>query len=94
LVCRKENTVPKYDYFCEANDRVVEVSHPMHERLATWGEVCERTGLAAGDTPPDTPVRKLISGGGIVRSGTLKNPEAPPCQSGAPCCGAGACGFN
>ncbi|WP_333687329.1 zinc ribbon domain-containing protein [Methylococcus capsulatus] len=82
--------MPRYDYFCEANDSVVEVSHPMNDRLTTWGEVCERAGLAVGDTP----VRKLITGGGIVRSGALKNPEAPPCQSGAPCCGAGACGLD
>jgi predicted nucleic acid-binding Zn ribbon protein len=94
LKCRKENAVPRYDYFCEANDSVVEVSHPMNDRLTTWGEVCERAGLAVGDTPLDTPVRKLITGGGIVRSGALKNPEAPPCQSGAPCCGAGACGLD
>lgn len=86
--------MPKYDYYCEANAQVVEVSHSMQERLATWGEVCERAELAPGTTPVDAPVRKLITGGGIVRSGALKNPEGPPCQSGAPCCGANSCGFN
>ena len=86
--------MPKYDYYCEANDQVVEVNHPMRERLHTWGEVCERAGLDRGDTPFDAPVKKLITGGGVVRSGVLKNPEAPPCQSGAPCCGPGTCGFN
>lgn len=86
--------MPKYDYICDTNGQTVEVSHPMQERLSTWGELCDRAGVAAGDTPLDTPVRKLITGAGIVRSGALKNPEAPPCQSGAPCCGASACGFN
>ncbi|NJD07217.1 MAG: zinc ribbon domain-containing protein [Methylococcaceae bacterium] len=85
--------MPKYDYLCEASGRVVEVSHAMSERLATWGEVCERLGIPPDGVPADTPVTKLITGGGVVRSGVLKNPEAPPCQTGAPCCGAGNCGF-
>jgi predicted nucleic acid-binding Zn ribbon protein len=86
--------MPKYDYLCEANGQIVEVSHPMSERLATWGEVCERTLQQTGDTPADAPVKKLITGGGVVRAGALKNPELPPCQTGAPCCGANSCGFN
>lgn len=85
--------MPKYDYLCEANGQVVEVSHPMSERLATWGELCALTGQALADTPADSPVTKLITGGGVVRASSLKNPSAPPCQTGAPCCGPGSCGF-
>lgn len=85
--------MPKYDYLCEANGRTVEISHPMAERLQTWGEVCERAGLRLDDTPANSPVRKLITGGGIVSSRALKNPEVPPCQTGAPCCGAQRCDF-
>jgi hypothetical protein len=64
----------------------------VSEKLATWGEVCERAGLDLGNTPSDSPVDRLISGGGIVSSGALSNPEAPSCGSGG--CGGGFCGLN
>lgn len=86
--------MPRYDYFCDANGQMVEVNHSMHERLATWGEVCARAAIALGDTPIDAPVKKLITGGGVVHASALKNPDVPPCQTGAPCCGANTCGFE
>ncbi len=52
-----------YDYHCEANQRTVEVRHAMSERLQTWGELCECAGIDPGDTPPETPVKRLITGG-------------------------------
>ena len=52
--------MPRYDYRCDANGRVVEVTHGMNERLATWGEVCERAGLETAGTPADAPVEKVI----------------------------------
>ena len=85
--------MPKYDYLCETNGRIVEVSHPMADRLQTWGEVCQRADLPLDGTPADSPVKKLITGGGVVSSKVLKNPELPPCQTGAPCCGAQRCDF-
>lgn len=87
--------MPKYDYLCEANGQVVEVSHAMQERLSTWGELCARSGQPQGDTPADSPVKKLITSGsgGVVHASALKNPSAPPCQTGAPCCGANRCDF-
>lgn len=84
--------MPRYDYYCDANGRQVEVAHPMAERLSTWGELCARAGISPGDTPARTPVRKLITGGGVVRSSVLKTPEAPPCGSGS--CGSGSCRFE
>jgi predicted nucleic acid-binding Zn ribbon protein len=84
----------KYDYFCDANGQTIEVTHPMAERLSTWGEVCRWAEMDLGTTPADSPVRKLITGGGVVKSGALKNPDVPPCQMGAPCCGAASCGIN
>jgi hypothetical protein len=84
--------MPSYDYRCAANDRVVEVRHSMSEKLTTWGEVCERAGIALGDTPGDSPVDRLISGGSIVSSSALSNPDAPSCGSGG--CGGGFCGLN
>ena len=52
--------MPRYDYFCKANGKTVEVVHSMSEDLKTWGEVCERAGLAPGKTPGKTAVIRLI----------------------------------
>ena len=85
--------MPSYDYRCDANDRVVEVSHHMNERLATWGELCEAAGIEPGETDPEAPVERLITGGQIVRSASLGDASAPSCSSG-PCCGGGMCGLD
>lgn len=84
--------MPTYEYRCEANGRVVEVRHNMAERLATWGQLCERAGIAAGRTDPAAPVEKLISAGFINGgAGSRSEPacEAPGCGNGF--CGTGAC---
>jgi predicted nucleic acid-binding Zn ribbon protein len=90
----KERAMPSYDYFCEANGVTVEVHHAMSERLMTWGAVCGAAGMPVGDTSPNTAVTRLISRAGVIHSGALRNPESPPCQTGAPCCGAERCGFQ
>ncbi len=82
--------MPTYDYVCESNGRVVEVKHRMSELLATWGELCAQAGIDAGDTPADSPVRRLATGGQVVKSSSLG--EAPPCGAGG--CGGGMCGLN
>lgn len=84
--------MPTYDYLCEANGRVVEVQHRMSEKLSTWGELCQQAGVDAGDTPPDSPVQRLATGGQVVKSGSLGD-SAPSCTAG-PCCGGGSCGFD
>ena len=65
--------MPRYDYHCRANGRLVEVSHGMSEGLATWAELCERAGIDPGDTPGDSPVeRAFLSApviGGLPSSG-------------------------
>lgn len=85
--------MPTYDYRCDANGRVVEVSHRMSETLSTWGEVCARAGMDAGETPPGTPVRRLATGGNIVTSSSLGSGSAPACGTGG-CCAGGVCGLN
>ena len=85
--------MPTYDYRCEDNGQVVEVKHGMSENLNTWGGVCERAGIEPGDTPKGTPVRRLITGGQVVHSSSLSNPEAPVCRTGS-CCPGGMCGLN
>ena len=78
--------MPTYDYRCAANGQVVEVKHRMSEVVANWGELCALAGIEPGDTDLSAPVKKLITGGQVVHSSSLKNPEAPACASG-PCCG-------
>ncbi len=85
--------MPTYDYKCQANDRVVEVRHSISDTLTTWGELCEKAGIAPGDTALDAPVTRLATGGQVVRSGSLGD-KASPCQMGAPCRGPGNCGLN
>ena len=84
--------MPSYDYRCEQNGQVVEVVHKMSEKLSTWGEVCEKAGMELGDTPAETPVVRLITGGNVISSSALSNPEAPACGAGG--CGGGMCGLN
>jgi predicted nucleic acid-binding Zn ribbon protein len=86
--------VPTYEYRCAANGAVVEVQHKMADHLGTWGELCERAGIARGRTAPSAPVEKLMSAG-YVRTGSASSAaacEAPECGSGV--CGGGTCGLN
>lgn len=85
--------MPTYDYRCDANGSTVEVKHRMSEEVRTWGELCALTGQDLGATPTETPVRRLATGGQVVRSSSLGEANAPACASG-PCCGGGMCGLN
>ena len=82
--------VPTYEYRCAANGRVIEVQHKMAERLASWGELCERAGISRGRTDPRAPVEKLMSVGFIGTGGRDAAREAPACD--APDCGSAPCG--
>ncbi len=79
--------MPTYDYRCEATSQVFEVKHAMSVKLTTWGELCELAEIDLGDVSADSPVTKLITGGGVVKSSSLKNPDAPPCMTGGGCAG-------
>lgn len=85
--------MPTYDYRCEANQEIYEAKHPMSAKVNTWGELCKIMNIDTGSIPADSKVTKIISGGGVVNSRNLKNPDAPPCMSGGGCSG-GGCGFN
>jgi len=85
--------MPTYDYRCEYNGQVIEVTHRMNERASTWGELCAITGIESGNMPLNSRVEKLITGGQVVRSGSLGDNTPPPCASG-PCCGGGMCGIG
>lgn len=85
--------MPTYDYRCEHNGRTVEVNHRMSERLETWGELCARAGIEPGDTPADSPVNRMATGGNVLSSklGSGSAP-LPPCASGG--CAGGMCGLG
>lgn len=59
-----------YDYHCDANDTTLTVRHSIKETLATWGDLCARANQHPGDTPPETPVRRLFGGGNVMLKGT------------------------
>jgi hypothetical protein len=85
--------MPTYDYRCETNGRVVEVRHGMSERLTTWGQLCTQKGMELGDTPPEAPVERLITGGQFISSSSGMSDTAPACNTGA-CCAGGICGLD
>jgi hypothetical protein len=85
--------MPTYDYRCEANGLTVEVKHRISEEIHTWGELCALAGIDTGETAANTPVRRLATGGQVVKSSNLGDPAATACNSG-PCCGGGMCGLN
>jgi len=78
--------MPSYDYYCAANQQTIEVKHSMQLKLTTWGEVCKHSGQDLGAVSADSPVERLITGGQVVHSSSLKNPEPPACATGG-CCG-------
>jgi len=52
--------MPTYDYFCPSNNQKVEVMHSIHDKLETWGELCQLAQIDRGDTPADAPVRRMV----------------------------------
>ena len=53
--------MPAYDYYCEANGRTVEVTHPLTAELRYWGEVCYVAQIPLGETDPLAPVRRVVT---------------------------------
>jgi hypothetical protein len=82
--------MPKYDYRCEQNGQTVEVSHAMNDKVSTWGELCQLAGIDAGETPADSPVHKLISGGFVATGASSAPASAHACATPA-CCSGGMC---
>ena len=50
--------MPRYDYYCDDNDRTVEVVHPIATRLQHWGELCEAANIEPGKTDLESPYPK------------------------------------
>jgi hypothetical protein len=85
--------MPTYDYRCDANGKVLEVSHRMNDTILTWGDLCELAGVEPGDTPADSQVYRLATGGNVISSNNLGSGSAPACNTGS-CCPGGVCGLD
>ena len=82
--------MPSYDYYCASNGETVEVWHRMSDAVSTWGEVCAKADINTGQTPADSPVKRLITGGNIIGSErSTGDPDPGPASS---CCSRGMCG--
>lgn len=55
--------MPTYTYLCKLNSQKVEVIHSIHEKLNTWGELCNMAKIELGDTDEDTEITRIITGG-------------------------------
>tara|TARA_R110002073_G_scaffold1940_10_gene13618 strand:- start:8536 stop:8877 length:342 start_codon:yes stop_codon:yes gene_type:complete len=53
--------MPRYDYLCHANQQVVEVIHPIADKLQTWGEVCTLAKIDPGEVSLAEPVERIIT---------------------------------
>ncbi len=79
--------MPTCDYQCDANDRILEVRYGMNEQVFNWDELCDRAGIEIGDTPADSPIRKLAAGGQVVKRASMGSGNTPPCGGGGGMCG-------
>lgn len=78
--------MPYYEYRCAFNGRTLEVRHGMDERLATWGELAERSGTEPGDTPLEEPIERLMSAPvPIAGSRAASDPDFGGCGRGCAC---------
>ena len=78
-----------YEYRCDANETTLTVRHSINEKLESWGELCSLADYSPGDTPPDTPVKRLMSGGSLMpksNNNGVGKPLPKPSSSGG-CCG-------
>ena len=58
--------MPTYDYVCPQNGQEVSVFHAMSTRVATWGELCDLASVDVGETPPHSPVKRMIGTGFVL----------------------------
>ena len=65
-----------YTYYCEANKRTIEVAHSMNDNISSWGALCQLAGIEVGNTPPNSPITAIISGGYLALSSRDK--DTPP----------------
>ena len=69
--------MPRYDYYCDANGKTIEVTHSIATKLNSWGELCAAASIEPGDTPGDKAIRIIITTAPMMNTPTgnsvLKN---------------------
>lgn len=53
--------MPIYEYHCEDNGLIIEVSHTMDKKLETWGELCFVAQVPMEDTDPLSPITRVFT---------------------------------
>ncbi len=81
--------MPRYDYFCPANGRLIEARHSMTTTLRTWGELCSSAEIDRGTTPADSRVDRVISPAAVL--GTRRSVEGSGSHARSHCCGKAGC---
>ena len=79
--------MPTYEYYCEVNDKTVEVLHSMDDVILTWGELCACAEVDVGDTATHTAVERKLSAVSL-----LPKKSEGGSSSGGGCCGSGGGG--
>lgn len=66
--------MPVYDYYCKANGRTVEISHPINTELSIWGQICYVAGIPLGKTDPGASVHRVFTRppGAIINTGNAE----------------------
>ena len=77
--------MPTYEYYCEENEKNVDVIHSMTEEITTWGELCDRAEIDCGGTPREASVMRKLSAISLLAQESESN------SGGGGCCG-GGCG--
>lgn len=77
--------MPTYEYYCEENEKNVDVIHSMSEEITTWGELCDRAEIDCGGTSREASVMRKLSAISLLAQESESN------SGGGGCCG-GGCG--
>lgn len=74
--------MPLYEYYCEDNQKTIEVKHGMSETVNTWEKLCCLANIDLGETSREAKVKRVISGGMSVPRKTVGEAKTPAAPSG------------
>ncbi|BBM83026.1 zinc ribbon domain-containing protein [Candidatus Uabimicrobium amorphum] len=74
--------MPLYEYYCEENEKTIEVRHGMSETVDTWKKLCDLASMELGETPGEAVVKRVISGGMSLPRRKVGEAKAPAVSGG------------
>ncbi len=83
--------MPTYDYLCEENNQVYEVSHSMSLEVKDWGHLCELLEIETGSIDPKSTVTKMINRSFYPAKGIPDMPCVETDSCDVPACKSGGC---